>query len=219
MVKTLDSDHPILAEAWKHQVISFRCEGEGDERHVDLGLRHRETHAITNLRFLGVKDVYFSDAPDSQGLEILDVASRQLEGVSVQVANFENAPDRVRLFARSVVKLDGAPAPDSSEATAGAPRSALPIPPAVEQSPDAKEVLRLWVDPGGAQHLVALPYWSDPAAWGLALVDLARHISRAYEAGGGPVAPDALARLRQGFDAEWSDPTDDPKGGPLGGGT
>jgi Domain of unknown function (DUF5076) len=101
----------------------------------------------------------------------------------------------------------------------GALAVALPIPPAVEQAPDAKEVLRLWVVAGGVQHVVASPHWTDPAAWGLALVDLARHISRAYEAGGGPAAPDALARLRQGFDAEWNFPTDVPKGGPLAGGT
>jgi hypothetical protein len=106
MAKTLDPQHPILPDVWKHELISFRWEGENDERCVDLGLRHSETGVVTRLRFLGVKEVYFSDAPVTHGLEILDVKGRQLEGVAVQVSNFENSPDQVRLLARDVMKLD-----------------------------------------------------------------------------------------------------------------
>jgi hypothetical protein len=91
----------------------------------------------------------------------------------------------------------------------------LPVPPGVEQAPDAVEVLRLWVANGSQHVIVSTAQWRDPAAWGLALVDLARHIARAYEAGGGPPEADALARLREGFDAEWNVPTDNLAGGPL----
>jgi hypothetical protein len=52
--------------------------------------------------------------------------------------------------------------------------------------------------------------WSDPAAWGLLLVDIARHASLAYEREGRDRA-ETLARIREGFDAEWSSPTDEPK--------
>jgi hypothetical protein len=44
------------------------------------------------------------------------------------------------------------------------------------------------------------------------LVDLARHIASAYEQAGTVSRADALARIREAFDAEWSSPTDDPTG-------
>jgi len=106
MTRKMDPDHPILPDAWKHEIVSFHSAGDGDERYVDVALRHRETKVVTCLRFLGVRDVSFSDAPMSHGLEILDVRGRQLEGVAVQVSNFENAPDQVRLLARDVLKID-----------------------------------------------------------------------------------------------------------------
>jgi hypothetical protein len=52
--------------------------------------------------------------------------------------------------------------------------------------------------------------WQDPAAWGLVLVDLARHSAQAYEHDG-QKRDEVLARIRAGFDAEWSAPTDSPK--------
>lgn len=88
----------------------------------------------------------------------------------------------------------------------------LGIPTAVKKAPQANEILRVWVA-GDSQHVsLAAEVWDDPAAWGLCLVDLARHISRAYEKRGHMSAADALERLRQGFDAEWDSPTDVPGG-------
>jgi hypothetical protein len=123
MTPKIDPDHPILSDAWKHEVVSFHCEGEVDERHVDLGLRHRETNVVTWLRFLGVKDVYFSGAPVSHGLEITDVRGRQLEGVTVQLSNFENSPDQVRLLARDVDRQAGGDARCSRGGTPDSARS------------------------------------------------------------------------------------------------
>ena len=50
--------------------------------------------------------------------------------------------------------------------------------------------------------------WADPAAWGLLLVDVARHAAKAYETQGRDPT-EALARIREGFDAEWTWPTDE----------
>lgn len=88
----------------------------------------------------------------------------------------------------------------------------LPVPPAAESASQAIELARVWaVD--GAQHVsLATGLWADPGAWGLMLVDLARHVARAYELTGKMSRVDALARVRQGFDAEWSVPTDEPAG-------
>ncbi len=90
--------------------------------------------------------------------------------------------------------------------------SQLPVPPAVAQSSSAAEVLRVWVADGQQHISLATEVWSDPAAWGLLLVDHARHVSRAYEQAHGRDADEVLRRVREGFDAEWSAPTDTPTG-------
>ena len=91
----------------------------------------------------------------------------------------------------------------------------LEVHPKVVNQPDAVEVLRCWVS-GGTFH-VSLRHdaWSDPAAWGIALADLARHVARA-RASSEIAARDVLNRVREGFDAELDSPTDEPTGHFLG---
>ncbi len=52
--------------------------------------------------------------------------------------------------------------------------------------------------------------WKDPAAWGLTLVDVARHAANAYEKEGRD-RDVTLKRIREAFDAEWFNPTNTPK--------
>jgi hypothetical protein len=71
----------------------------------------------------------------------------------------------------------------------------------------------MWVKPEWAQVEVALQTaHPDPAAWGLALVDIARHAAKAYALNGTLQEDAALARIKQAFDAEWSSPTYVPTG-------
>ena len=88
----------------------------------------------------------------------------------------------------------------------------LPIPPAAQDDPRSIELARIWAA-GGRQHVtLATGLWNDPAGWGIMLVDLARHVASAYhQAEGRPVAA-TLARIKQGFDAEWGNATDSPSG-------
>lgn len=87
-------------------------------------------------------------------------------------------------------------------------KSELPVPPAADIDPNARELCRVWAA-SGKQHLsIATGLWPDPAAWGILLVDLARHIARAYEQTDGLRQDDTLARIRSGIDAEWSHDTD-----------
>lgn len=89
----------------------------------------------------------------------------------------------------------------------------LVIPAVAAASSDARELLRVWAA-GGNQHVsIATGRWKDPAAWGIMLVDLARHIANAYHLTTGMNADAALMRLRSGFDAEWTHSTDTPMGG------
>jgi hypothetical protein len=84
----------------------------------------------------------------------------------------------------------------------------LPIPDAAVNGKRAIELVRVWAA-DGAQHVsIATELWKDPAAWGLVLVDLARHVAAAYSQTAGIDEKDALVRIREAFDAEWSAPTD-----------
>jgi hypothetical protein len=68
------------------------------------------------------------------------------------------------------------------------------------------EMARIWIADGD-QHVVLSPkLWDDPGAWGLMLVDLARHVARAYAQSGSSERA-VLEKIRQAFDAEWSLPT------------
>ena len=80
------------------------------------------------------------------------------------------------------------------------------MPPLAEQV-DTFEVLRVWAGEAQSQQCVLQTTWSDPMAWGLLLVDIARHVARAY-AGSGFSEEEALKRIKSGFDAEWNSPTD-----------
>jgi hypothetical protein len=71
------------------------------------------------------------------------------------------------------------------------------------------EVLRVLAMPDGGQEVRLQTAWEEPAAWGLLLVDVARHVAKAY-ANAGHDEAETLARIRQFFDAEWSHPTDTP---------
>ena len=88
----------------------------------------------------------------------------------------------------------------------------LPVPAAAKSDASARELARVWAA-GGKQHVsLATGLWSDPGAWGLLLVDLARHVANAYEEMEGRDPSQVLARIRDAFDVEWQNPTDTPSG-------
>jgi hypothetical protein len=81
-------------------------------------------------------------------------------------------------------------------------------PPPMAQSKSAFEVLRVWTAEGESQECVLQTAWEDPAAWGLLIVDIARHAARAYANTTQLTEQQALERIRMGLDAEWNSPTD-----------
>jgi hypothetical protein len=54
--------------------------------------------------------------------------------------------------------------------------------------------------------------WDQPAAWGLVLADIARHLARAYEQTQGKGQSETLDAVIGLFAAELSNPTDTPTG-------
>jgi hypothetical protein len=71
----------------------------------------------------------------------------------------------------------------------------------------AHDILTVSILPAGGQQFTLHTTWNDPGAWGILLVDLARHAAQAY-ANDGYDFDKALHQIKSGFDAEWSSPTD-----------
>jgi len=85
----------------------------------------------------------------------------------------------------------------------------LEPPPIANTNSQAVEVLRVWAAPGQPQQLTLRTTWKDAGAWGLLLADIARHAANAY-ANEGQNRAEALGKIRQLLDAEFSRPTDNP---------
>ena len=83
----------------------------------------------------------------------------------------------------------------------------LPIPDSVMAAQQKAEMARIWLADGAQIVTLSSRLWDDPGAWGLMLVDMAKHVAKAYEAKGMNAA-DSLARIKAAMDAEWSNPTD-----------
>jgi hypothetical protein len=83
----------------------------------------------------------------------------------------------------------------------------LGIPPRASLDRDAVEILRAWITKGSLE-VALLRVWDEPDAWGILLVDLARHASRAFEREGICSEAAAMARIRGILDAEWDRPAD-----------
>jgi len=78
----------------------------------------------------------------------------------------------------------------------------MDVPEHVTADPQASEVLRVWTITEGQVFSVRVERWNDPAAWGMLLADLARHIARSYAESGARTEPAALQRVIAGFRAE-----------------
>jgi hypothetical protein len=93
------------------------------------------------------------------------------------------------------------------------PKDELTAPPAASIDAKSFEIARLWVA-DDAQHVaLRTDVWQDPAAWGVVLADLARHVALAYQRKDGHDLEDVLERVLAGFHAELESPTDEPENG------
>lgn len=91
-------------------------------------------------------------------------------------------------------------------------KNELAVPPLAAEDSEGIELARIWAAVGKQHVTIATGVWKDPAAWGLMLADLARHIANAYAVSEGRSSSEVLARIRVGLDAEWDNPTDVPAG-------
>jgi hypothetical protein len=85
----------------------------------------------------------------------------------------------------------------------------LPPPPEAYTAANCGEILRAWVVDGGLSvSLAPMSFGKEPYLWGMALVDIARHVARAFENEGVESFDETLVKIRLMFDREWSRPTD-----------
>lgn len=92
------------------------------------------------------------------------------------------------------------------------PKDELAAPPAARADPRSFEVARLWIADDRPHVALRTDVWDDPAAWGLLLADLARHVARAYHQASGHEPEAVLERVPAGFRAELESPTDEGSG-------
>lgn len=84
----------------------------------------------------------------------------------------------------------------------------LPIPRQIANEQMAIEIARIWIAAGGGHHLsLTTNLVGDPKAWGIMLVNLAKHVANAYHQSRGADPEQMLAGIKAAFDAEWANPT------------
>jgi hypothetical protein len=89
----------------------------------------------------------------------------------------------------------------------------LPIPRPVTNDQKAFEIARIWIVAGAGQYVsLATGVVGDPKAWGVLLVNMAKHVANAYQQVRGLDANQTLAGIKAAFEAEWNNPTDKPTG-------
>lgn len=95
-------------------------------------------------------------------------------------------------------------------------KDALPVPSAATRDPRSVEILRVWIANGEQHVALAFGMWEEPAAWGLLLADLARHIAEAHAQQDSKIdSDDFLEQLRSGMEAELDGPSEDDLSGEL----
>jgi hypothetical protein len=93
------------------------------------------------------------------------------------------------------------------------PKDEMIPPPAAVDDAKSFEIARVWVT-SDAQHVaLRTDVWPDPAAWGIVLADLARHVAVAYQQRGDLDVEDVLERVLAGFHTELESITGSEDGG------
>jgi len=87
----------------------------------------------------------------------------------------------------------------------------LQIPDTIKGDAKAFEVLRVWIAHQGQHISLRAGVWEDPAAWGIMLSDLAKHITNSYHQELGLDRQKTLDRIKAAMDAEFASSTDCPE--------
>ena len=86
----------------------------------------------------------------------------------------------------------------------------LPVPATVLEASNPREILRVWTTDAGERVTLRIDD-IEPGAWGLMLVDIAKHVAHAYAQRGGLSPNDAFIQVVTMFIAEIQEPTASPQ--------
>lgn len=87
------------------------------------------------------------------------------------------------------------------------------IPATALEDPNRREILRAWVANKSLHVSLNIPNdWKDPFCWGIALTDVMRHLSDAYQKAHGISHEETIRRIQDGISAELSSPTSEATG-------
>jgi hypothetical protein len=99
-------DHPVLKKACTYKLMEFCYHGvawEPDDHYLEIVLKREDE--IVKLRFDRPQQLRINEYfPTQLGLFIANVSSHQLEGIAIEVGDFENGS--IHFFAKSVRRLD-----------------------------------------------------------------------------------------------------------------
>jgi|SRR6185312_545247 hypothetical protein len=95
------------------------------------------------------------------------------------------------------------------------PKDELVPPPAAAEDTMSFEIARVWVANGAQRVRLRTDVWPDPAAWGIVLAELARHVALAYHQREDHPVEDVLERVLAGFQSELEAPTEPQDGGTV----
>ena len=93
----------------------------------------------------------------------------------------------------------------------------LQIPPAAKRDEDAIQMLTAWIAESGLHCTMNVGMWSaagrnEPAAWGILLADVVRHLANAIESEQGIDRSDVIAEIVDSFQNELESPTSEATG-------
>jgi hypothetical protein len=101
--------HPIIERPYEYAIADLRYHMgvDGSEPFLDLTPVHGET--TRRLRFLSPQNLQIEAGFPSPtgGMVILDIRGRQLDGLGVEVVDWEASKGTITFFAREVVDVDG----------------------------------------------------------------------------------------------------------------
>lgn len=101
-----DLRHPIIENPHQYSIVTFHFESNEDWRTSYFDLTLRKDDIVRRLRFLSPSRIRIADIWNNGGMVILDISARQLDGLNVEVANYENHQGSIELYARDVIDLD-----------------------------------------------------------------------------------------------------------------
>ena len=101
--------HSVLPDSWQYKIegISFQIDPT-DQRNTRLELKLVNGTDVVRLLFVGAADLEIQ--PDfpwaDDGIQILDISSRGMEDVRVEVKGIESSASTIRFTARTVERVD-----------------------------------------------------------------------------------------------------------------